>query len=178
MNPPGSGRFRKLCSRLAATVCVGLATATPAFALEPGDAAPNFSVPLLTADGELALSAYAGKVVYLDFWASWCPPCLTSLPQIERLRGEFSADRFQIVAINLDREPAKARRFLSKVKIGYPSGIDSSGVIPERFELETMPTSFLIDGDGVIRHIHEGFRKSDMDVLRERIHALVAAGGR
>jgi peroxiredoxin len=148
-----------------------------ATALDAGDKAPPFVASALAGDDPVSLEDYRGKVVYLDFWASWCPPCLTSLPVLETLRGEFPEDRFQIVAVNLDTDRAKALRFLAKIGVGYPSASDPDGRIPASYGLETMPTSYLIDADGVIRHVHEGFRKSDVDALRERIQQLVAAPG-
>jgi peroxiredoxin len=151
---------------------------TAAAALEAGDPAPPFEAAKLTGDGRIELSAYRGKVVYLDFWASWCPPCLTSLPVLETLRGEFPEASFQVVAVNLDTDTQKALRFLEKVGVGYPSATDPEGRIPESYGLATMPTSYLIDADGVIRHVHEGFRKGDVDQLREQIRRLVAADPR
>ncbi len=155
-----------------------LALAAPATAVEEGQPAPSFSAPPLEGDGPISLDRYKGKVVYLDFWASWCGPCLVSLPLLEELRREFPADRFQIVAVNVDRDVARARRFLKKRPVGYPSATDPEGRIPEKFGIETMPTSFLIDEKGVVRHVHAGFRKGDLPDLRKRIKALVAKAGR
>ncbi len=146
--------------------------AAPASAIEEGESAPEFNAPLLDGEGAVSLGAYRGKVVYLDFWASWCAPCLVSLPALEELRKEFPADRFQILAVNLDREPGKARYFLRQRRIGYPSASDPEGRIPETFGLETMPTSYLIDAKGVVRHVHTGFRKGDVPGLRARIQSL------
>lgn len=159
---------------LAAALALLVASAAPAGALEEGEAAPEFSAPRLVGEGAVSLGAYRGKVVYLDFWASWCAPCLVSLPMLEELRKEFPADHFQILAVNLDREPARARSFLRKRKISYPSATDPEGRIPERFGLETMPTSYLIDARGVVRHVHTGFRKGDVDDLRARIRGLLS----
>ena len=83
-----------------------------------------------------------------------------------------------MVAVNLDEDPETARRFLDKLEIGYESGIDTAGRVPERFGIQTMPTSFLIDASGVIRHVHEGFRRGDLEGLRRKIGALLASGGR
>jgi thiol-disulfide isomerase/thioredoxin len=150
------------------------AVAAPAGALREGEPAPTFSAPRLDGAGKLALDAHRGKVVYLDFWATWCAPCRVSLPLLEQLRAEFPAERFQILAVNVDRDPSRARRFLTERKIGYPSATDPEGQIPERFGLKTMPTSYLIDARGVVRHVHTGFRKGDVEGLRARIRALLA----
>ncbi len=155
-------------------VCVWLGGSPgTAQALEEGDKAPAFSAPELDGDAKLSLSAYRGKVVFLDFWASWCAPCLTSLPLLEELRKELADQDFQILAVNVDKDREKAKRFLSRHPIGYPSVSAPAGKLPETFELKTMPTSFLIDRDGVIRHIHDGFRPSDMDGIKDRIRALL-----
>jgi peroxiredoxin len=137
-----------------------------------GQAAPTFSLPALDGGKPISLASHRGDVVYLDFWASWCPPCVTSLPLLDDLRQEFGPRGFQVVAINVDRDTDKARRFLEKRPVGYRSASDPDGVLPERFGIETMPTSFLIDRDGVVRHVHAGFRKSDIEGLRAQIRDL------
>lgn len=170
-----TSRRRTRASRAAGSlIALFLAVAAPASAVEEGERAPEFHAPSLDGKGGVSLGDYRGKVVYLDFWASWCAPCLVSLPILEELRREFPADRFQILAVNVDREPAKARSFLRKRKIGYPSATDPDGRIPETFGLETMPTSYLIDGKGVVRHVHTGFRKGDVGDIRARIRGLLS----
>ena len=169
-----SATIRRWSLLLCAGACTALAQ--PALGLEEGDPAPDFAAPSLTGDGDVSLAAHRGKVVYLDFWASWCGPCLQSIPQIEAMRKELPADRFQVVAVNVDQDPAKAMRFLAKHPVGYPSASDPMGELPREFGVETMPTSFLIDSKGVIRYVHDGFRDGDIDGLRARIQKLVAGG--
>lgn len=152
--------------------------AAPVAALEAGDRAPDFAAPSLTGEGTVELSRHRGKVVYLDFWASWCAPCLKAIPEIEKLRAEFPADELQIIAVNLDTTKKKALRFLDKHPIGYPSASDPKGRLPERFGLETMPTSYLIDRDGVIRYVHRGFQSGDGAKLRQEIGALLGKASR
>jgi peroxiredoxin len=153
-------------------VLLSAALAGPAQALQPGDPAPQFAAPGL--DGsKVSLSSYKGKVVWVDFWASWCSPCLTAMPLLEKLRQELPADRFQIVAVNVDRDLDKARAFLREHPIGYPSASDPQGRLPQTFGVETMPTSYLIDRKGVIRHVHRGFRPDDVDDIRAQIRALL-----
>jgi len=142
---------------------------------DEGDPAPAFAAKSLTGPGTVSLSSYRGKVVYLDFWASWCAPCQAALPALEELRKEFPADQFQVIAVNVDQDPEKALRLLEKHKIGYPSAADPEGRLPATFGLKTMPTSYLIDRDGVVRMVHPGFRTSDVETLRKRIQSLVEA---
>jgi peroxiredoxin len=156
-------------------LATGLLLCSDAPAAGVGQKAPEFKAPALDGKTKLSLTAYRGKVVYLDFWASWCPPCLTSLPQLEEMRKQFPSDQFQILAVNVDQDPQKARKFLERTKIGYPTATDPRGSIPASFGIETMPTSFLIDRRGVIRYVHHGFRKGDVAPLRDRIAKLIAA---
>jgi len=168
---------------LAAALLVLLATApallatTAAQALEAGDRAPDFAAPSLDGKGTVSLAQYRGKVVYLDFWASWCAPCLKAIPEIEAMRKELAGEKgFQIVAVNLDQDTKKALRFLAKHPIGYPSASDPKGRLPKQFGVDTMPTSYVIDGEGVIRVVHRGFQRGDGAKLRAEIRKLL--GGR
>lgn len=152
-----------------------LGAAGAARAVEEGQEAPAFRKAGLDG-GQISLAAHRGKVVYLDFWASWCAPCAAALPALDALRQEFPASEFQVLAVNVDRDPTDARTFLARRPVGYPSAFDPEGEIPGRFGVRTMPTSFLIDRQGVVRLVHEGFRKGDVDTLRRHIQELVAAG--
>jgi thiol-disulfide isomerase/thioredoxin len=162
-----------LCSL--ALLCA-LVLAAAAGAVKSGDRAPAVKGARLDGKGQLSLEAERGKVVYLDFWASWCKPCALSLPALDGFRKEFPAKDFAVFAINVDRDPAAARAFLSRRPVGYPSLFDPDGKLPGLFGVETMPTSFLIDRNGVIRRVHRGFRKEDVPELRAAIQELLRSG--
>lgn len=165
--------FRSLTIAAFGSVFSLLLTASLALGLEAGDRAPDFAAPMLDGEGTIELSDYRGKIVYLDFWASWCAPCLLAIPEVEALRSEFPSEDFQIIAINLDRQKKKALRFLSKNPVGYPSASDPKGRLPGQYGLDTMPTSYLIDRNGLICYVHRGFRRGDGAKLRQEIRALI-----
>lgn len=150
-----------------------LTVAGPSLAVQPGEPAPPFRARVLDGADTLSLEAYTGKVIYLDFWASWCGPCAAALPAIDALQKEFGTQGFQVLAVNVDQDLDDARRFLAQRPVDYPNVADPNGAIPERFAVETMPTSFLIDREGIVRHVHKGFRKGDESELRNHIQALV-----
>jgi len=154
-------------------LAAAFALAPTAFAIEPGEKAPDFKAAKLEGSGSLGLSDYRGKVVYLDFWASWCAPCLKAVPALETLREEFPASKFQIHAVNVDKKKKKALKFLAKQSIGYPSVSNPRGDIPGKFDLETMPSSYLIDQKGVVRYVHKGFRDGDLDVIRKEVARII-----
>jgi cytochrome c biogenesis protein CcmG/thiol:disulfide interchange protein DsbE len=148
---------------------ISLLMGDPAIAIEPGTPAPDFSLPKLDGSGQISLSSYRGKLVYVDFWASWCAPCLNAIPALEAMRAEFPESKFEILAINLDRKVKKAQKFLEKREIGYASVSDPKGMLPKQFGLETMPTSYLIDQSGIVRYVHRGFRDGDIEAIRREI---------
>ena len=149
-------------------------------AVEKGDVAPDFTLPPLRAADiaaaqTLSLSDFRGKVVYLDFWDSWCGPCRESLPALDALRSELPGDAFEIVAVNLDADPAAGRRFLAQYPVAYPVASDPSANAAATYRLSALPTSFLIGRDGVVRHVHQGFRKADIGMIRAELVELIAA---
>ena len=158
-----------------ATLGLALLLAGAAAAVEPGEKAPEFERPDLDTGAPVSLEAYRGKIVYLDFWASWCPPCQVSLPQLDALQDELGGDLFQVVAVNVDQDPRKAMRILAQMGLSYPSASDPEMSLPEAYGLETMPTSYLIDGDGVVRYVHHGFRDGDLEQVRPIIRDLLRA---
>jgi thiol-disulfide isomerase/thioredoxin len=155
-----------------ALLCLLGLLALPASAgVQVGQAAPPLALPLLSAGspGVLTLASLQGKVVYLDFWASWCGPCRVSFPQLEQLRQELGPRGFEVLAVNVDEVEADALRFLEEVPVTYPVVRDGTGETPRSYGIPGMPTGFLIDRSGVVRLVHQGYRKSDGAALRASI---------
>lgn len=153
--------------------CLLLLTSPFTLALEPGDNAPDFRLPLLTQKGQLSLSSYRGKVVYVDFWASWCGPCRKSLPLLNGLRSELKGKGFEVLAVNLDEDIQDARTFLEDFPVSYPTLYDGAGKTPEAFGLRGMPTSYLIDRKGRIQAVHQGFRPGDISSIQAEVTELL-----
>ncbi|MBO6557194.1 MAG: TlpA family protein disulfide reductase [Pseudomonadales bacterium] len=138
---------------------------------ESTGSAPTFR--LNTLDGESVNSeSLRGKVIYLDFWASWCGPCKVSFPDMKALQSEFGRDVFQVIAVSVDSNPKDARRFVERFEPNFLILTDPEGAIAERFSIPAMPTSFLIDQHGNIRHMHKGYRPGDAEKLKPLIAAL------
>lgn len=138
-----------------------------------GQAAPAVSLPELHSAGEVSLESLRGNVVYLDFWASWCGPCRVSFPQLEALRGELGPQGFEVLAISVDENASDALQFLSEVSVTYPVVHDAEGATPQVYGILGMPTGYLIDRQGIVREVHQGFRKSDGAALRTKIVELL-----
>ena len=138
-----------------------------------GAPAPEVRLPRLPGGEDVSLSSLRGKVVYLDFWASWCGPCRTSFPQLEQLRNELGSRGFEVYAINVDEVEADALQFMSEVPVSYLVVRDGEGATPEAYGILGMPTGYLIDRQGVVRHVHQGFKKRDGAILRTEIVELL-----
>lgn len=143
-------------------------------ASEVGEPAPQFTLPSLLEDKPTSLQQYRGKVVYLDFWASWCAPCRTSFPLLNKLHQKLKDQGFEVVAINLDENKAKAEAFLKEIPVGFSILRDEKGEWSDQYVVESMPTSFIIDKQGVIQTIHKGFTSDDIHELEQKITELLA----
>jgi len=151
--------------------------ATPAGSVEIGQAAPAIDLPLFSTQEEsattMSLVELRGKVVYLDFWASWCSPCRMSFPKLEQLRLEFAPQGFEVLAVNVDEFEADAVKFLEEIPVSYPVVHDAAGLSPQAYGILGMPTGYLIDRKGVIRLVHQGFRRNDGAKLKLKIVELL-----
>jgi len=148
--------------------------ATVAETLKP---ATNFTLPDIYTGEMIDLESYKGSVVLVDFWASWCGPCQASLPEYDALRKKLQAslpkDKFEVLAINVDGSKEEAMKFLSKHSLTFPILKESSGKSQRDYELLAMPTSFLVDQNGLIRIAHVGFNPNYIDLLEKEVRKLV-----
>ena len=158
---------------LISSVLLACASALPAHALEAGAPAPELVLPGLK--DPINLAQYKGKVVYLDFWASWCGPCKQSFPFMNQLQAKYGAQGLQIVAVNLDVNRADVDSFLAEVPAQFAVALDAKGETARRFDVKAMPSSVLVGRDGKVLVLHKGFRADDKPALEQRIAAALAA---
>jgi thiol-disulfide isomerase/thioredoxin len=125
-----------------------------ATAAEAGSKMPSLSKLLPDA----SLPNTSGKVVLVDFWASWCAPCKASFPAMNRLHDKYAGKGLVIIAIGVDDEPEKYKAFAGKMRAKFPLFHDTQKKAAASFDPPSMPTSYIIDRKGVIRHVHAGFR--------------------
>lgn len=144
-------------------------------AVEAGLEAPPFTLPLLGSDSQTSLADFRGKIVYLDFWASWCPPCRLSMPLMNALRNRYQQQGlpFEVVAVNVDSDPADGLDFLLDEPVDYVVLSDPGGTTPALYAVGGMPTAYLIDAKGIVRLVHEGFRRGDDAVIEAELQRLL-----
>lgn len=169
--------YERVQNRLAA-LSLGLilsATSSLALAVEEGEAAPDFTLPSIHADQPaITLSELEGKVVYVDFWASWCAPCLTSLPLYNDLYKEYRDQGLEIVAINVDNPIEDGLDFLLDTPLDFLIPADPDGETAELFGVIGMPSSYLISPDGEVKLVHMGFRNGDIELIESEIQKALA----
>jgi cytochrome c biogenesis protein CcmG, thiol:disulfide interchange protein DsbE len=155
------------------TLCLATLVAPAAWSLDAGAPSPDLNLPGLKE--AVSLAALKGKVVYVDFWASWCGPCKQSFPYMNELQSKYRAQGFEIVAVNLDAKREDADKFLGEVPAQFTVAFDAKGDSAKRFEVKGMPSSYLIGRDGKVFAAHKGFKEEDRKELDARIaQALVA----
>ena len=142
-------------------------------AVEVGERAPDFRLPQLGKDTPVGLADARGKVVFVDFWGSGASPCREAMPQYEKLYASLAHDAFTILAVNVDETRGDAEKFLAAHPVGYTVVLDPAGDVPKAHGLIGMPTSYLIDRNGVVRWRGQGFKSADVAVLRQQIEQLV-----
>jgi thiol-disulfide isomerase/thioredoxin len=108
-----------------------------------------------------ALEPVAGRVVWVDFWASWCVPCRRSFPWLNSMQRKYGPAGLQVIAVNLDKDRALADGFLREVPAEFALRFDPSAALAKEFGVQAMPSSFLIDADGKVLASHAGFRTAD-----------------
>lgn len=162
---------RTLITLVVALACSTLSVAT-AFALRVGARAPELGAEAL--DGtRITVAGLRGKVVVVDFMASWCEPCADSMPVYQRLYNEYHDRGLVIVGVSQDERADAARRFAQRFSVEFPMIFDRGHRIAGRYSPPRMPTAFVIDREGVIRHIHQGFRNGDARQLEREITELL-----
>ena len=121
------------------------------------------AAPPAPAAGALDIGQYAGKVVVLDFWASWCAPCRRSFPWLNSMHDKYVDDGLVIVGVNLDMERADAERFLEEYPAAFSIFYDENQELARHYEVVAMPSSYVIGRDGKLAARHMGFKVKQQD---------------
>ncbi len=147
--------------------------ASDVVAVVAGEPAPALALP--TAGGDtVALDRLRGRVVYVDFWASWCGPCRRSFPWMNEMHAKYGPAGLTMIGVNVDKRRPDAERFLQQTPAAFTIVYDPAGSAPEAYGVKGMPSSYLIDGAGNVVAVESGFRDGQKAELEARIRALLA----
>ena len=143
----------------------------PSGAVKVGDSAPTFSIDSLNGQGKVALAT--GKVTIVDFWATWCEPCKKSFPKYQELYVKYKASGLEIAAVSVDDEKGSIPAFAKSHGAKFPVGWDNGKKIADQYKPENMPTAYVIDKQGVVRHVHKGYHDGEEKELEKEIKSLL-----
>lgn len=141
-------------------------------ALDVGDTPPDWALTTL-AGKPISLASLRGKVVLIDFWASWCAPCKEEMPFLESLHKKNAGKGLVIVGVSVDQERANADKFIKALKVTFPVVHDEKHAVADQYKPPRMPTSFVLDKAGKVRFVHAGFRKDDAASIEREIAELL-----
>ncbi|MCC6542951.1 MAG: TlpA family protein disulfide reductase [Nitrospirae bacterium] len=166
--------LNKIVNSITLSVIV-LLIATNSWAIQVNNKAPEFNLPDIYGK-TVSLNSLKGKVVYINFWASWCGPCKQEFPQLEKLAATYSGSGLFILAINQDKTRSGMVEFLDKNPISSSNMkvlTDPQFSVISSYGPRAMPTSFIIDKEGVVRYIHFGFSETDPSKWIKEIDSLI-----
>jgi thiol-disulfide isomerase/thioredoxin len=158
---------RLLAACLVSLVCVSLAGA----AAVKGPA-PNFTLKSLGGKN-LKLSEMTGNVVLINFWASWCGPCREEMPLLNALHKKYAPLGFTVLGVNVEEDMDGAMSFLEYVPVDFPILLDNTNKVSKQYKVVAMPTTVVVDRDGNMRYLHEGYKPGDEKKYRQMIKKLV-----
>ena len=168
--PQTSRTARWLRSALLALVALVALTSTftvPAMAsVQVATQAPDFTLHAMTGPNT-RLQELRGQVVMVNFWATWCGPCRQEMPHLNRLHEKYSRAGFTLLGINVDDDPRNAAAVAAKLGIQFPVLLDTDKKVSNQYDLQAMPSTYLIDRDGKVRYLHRGYL-SGYEVLYDK----------
>ncbi|XOV84819.1 MAG: TlpA disulfide reductase family protein [bacterium] len=134
--------------------------------------APDFTLKTLEGTN-LRLEEHRGEVLLINFWASWCGPCRQEMPILDRLHERYEDTGFAVWGINVEGEEEPAQKLVDKTKVTFPVLIDEGQAVSELYDLEAMPSTVVVDRDGVVRYIHRGYKPGDEAKYVEVVKKLI-----
>lgn len=162
----------RCCSDAATDNASAAAVEKAAPATMIGQKVPKVEGELLSG-GSADLQKWKGKVIYLTFFASWCTPCRKEMPELERLQAEYGSRGLQVISVGVDTDAEKARAFAEKTGVTYPVLLDPTATSLGRFDVKSMPTTYIIGKDGVIKHKQVGFGENTLTEVKAVIEGLL-----
>ena len=121
----------------------------------------------------LTAQSMEGKIIYVDFWASWCKPCLKSFPWMHEMQEKYYDDGLKIIAVNLDKEASLSDSFLEKAPANFDLVFDTEASFAEQFKVKAMPSSYLFDREGNLQASHMGFQDKKKDLYEKELRLLL-----
>jgi peroxiredoxin len=151
----------------------GLSWAAQAGALDTGAKMPEIGLKDLSGKPVNAASL-AGKVVVIDFWATWCAPCREELPVLQKLYKKYGAQGLVVVGVSVDKDADNIKQFMQKMPLSFPIVHDAAHAVSGKYAPPRMPSSYIVDRKGIVRYVHGGYRAEDAADFEKQIQGLLS----
>ena len=169
--PPLSVSFAH-CKRWLLLCALGLCALGAQAAVAPASNAPDFT--LKSSNGpNLRLQEQRGRVVMVNFWATWCGPCRQEMPQLSKLYDKYRSAGFVLLGISVDDDARHASEVAARMGLAFPVLLDTDKAVSKLYDLATMPTTYLIDRDGRVRYVHRGYSAGTEEAYDREIRELL-----
>ena len=137
-----------------------------------GQVAPDFVLKSATGEN-LRLSEYRGDVVLINFWATWCGPCRQEMPILDDLYGRYQRVGFNLLGVNIDEDSRRAMQMVQELGVNFPVLFDENKEVSKLYEVEAMPVTILVDREGIVRHVHHGYKPGYEEKYLTEIRSLL-----
>jgi peroxiredoxin len=134
--------------------------------------APDFTLRTL-AGSNMRLQEQRGKVVMINFWATWCGPCRQEMPHLNKLHEKYAKSGFVLMGVNVDDDVRNAADLAGKLGVKFPVLLDTEKTVSRNYDMSTMPSTLLIDREGRVRHLHRGYRSGYETTYEQQIRDLL-----
>ncbi len=138
-----------------------------------GSPAPDFSLDSVNGQGKISIKGMEGKVLIVDFWATWCEPCKKSFPKLQELNVKYKASGLEIVGVSEDDDKSGIKDFASNLGAKFPLGWDDGKAVAGKWDPKSMPSTFIVDRKGVVRFAHLGYHDGDEAEIEKEIKGLL-----
>ena len=153
-------------------VAAALAIAPALSAGDAGGPAAAFSLKSRTG-GEVSLSSLKGKVVLINFWATWCGPCRKEMPLLEQIQKKYAPLGFTMLGVNVEEDTRLMDTFLKDVPVTFPVLLDPANGVSKLYNVSAMPSTVIVDRKGNVRFIHQGYKPGDENKYQDLIRQLI-----
>jgi peroxiredoxin len=158
--------------RVLACAALALVAVSASPSITPSVLAPDFTLHAM--DGpNLRLQEQRGRVVMINFWATWCGPCRQEMPQLSKLYEKYKASGFVLLGVNVDDDARNAVAVAAKLGVKFPVLLDTDKSVSKLYDLATMPSTVIIDRDGKVRYVHRGYLAGYEDAYDKQIRELL-----
>jgi len=156
---------------VALILSVFAATSLASSGLE-GQTAPDFALKSSTGEN-MRLSEYRGDVVMINFWATWCGPCRQEMPLLDELYQRYSRVGFNLLGVNIDDDSRRAMQMIEELGVNFPVLFDASKRVSEMYDVDAMPVTVIVDREGTVRYVHQGYKPGYEDKYLTEIRTLL-----